>query len=270
MAKKLKPIKAEKFDDTQEFEFEEEIVEQEDEVEDDYYEDEMENEEIVEEESPNTFKAVEEKEEDDDYEDAKKTFKRANSENFMKVFNVVFIIAMIVMLIICVDVVCVTKYNVGPIFAIKTKEYNDGGSKEYYGLGYKVIKYNETNGRKDTQLGFWSMKYSIEPVVITDVDLAIEFQNKPEVTANKYYKQYVLITSVIKEVDKEDNKLILEYTDPDNKYTLEIECEMGSNISLLDNYKTKDKVSVKGTIYKFSVREDDNSNSVTLSNCFVE
>ena len=31
MAKKLKPIKAEKFDDTQEFEFEEEIVEQEDE-----------------------------------------------------------------------------------------------------------------------------------------------------------------------------------------------------------------------------------------------
>ena len=40
MAKKLKPNKAEKFDDTQEFEFEEEIIEQEDEeVEDDYYED---------------------------------------------------------------------------------------------------------------------------------------------------------------------------------------------------------------------------------------
>ena len=45
---------------------------------------------------------------------------------------------------------------------------------------------------------------------------------------------------------------------------------MASNISLLDNYKVKDKVSVKGTIYKFSVREDDDSNSVTLSNCFVE
>ena len=42
MAKKIKPIKAEKFDDTQEFEFEEEIIEQEDEeVEDDYYEDEF-------------------------------------------------------------------------------------------------------------------------------------------------------------------------------------------------------------------------------------
>ena len=159
MAKKIKPIKAEKFDDTQEFEFEEEIIEQEDEeVEDDYYEDETENEEVVEEESPNTFKAIEEKEDEEYYEDAKKTFRRANSENFMKIFNVLFIVAMIVMLIISVDVICVTKYKVGPIFAIKTKEYNDGGTKEYYGLGYKVIKYKEIEGRQDTQLGFWSMK----------------------------------------------------------------------------------------------------------------
>ena len=271
MAKKIKPIKAEKFDDTQEFEFEEEIIEQEDEeVEDDYYEDETENEEVVEEESPNTFKAIEAKEDEEYYEDAKKTFRRANSENFMKIFNVLFIVAMIVMLIICVDVICVTKYKVGPIFAIKTKEYNDGGTKEYYGLGYKVIKYKEIEGRQDTQLGFWSMKYSTEPIIVEDVDLAIEFQNKPEETANKYYNQYVLVTSIIKEVDKEDNEIVLEYTDPDNKYTLDIKCEMASNISLLDNYKVKDKVSVKGTIYKFSVREADDSNSVTLSNCFVE
>lgn len=271
MAKKLKPIKAEKFDDTQEFEFEEEIVEQEDEeVEDDYYEDETENEEVIEEESPNTFKALEENDEEEDYEDAKKTFRRANSENFMKIFNIVFIIIMAVMLIICVDVICVTKYNVGPIFAIKTKEYNDGGTKEYYGLGYKVIKYKEIEGRQDTQLGFWSMKYTTEPIAIEDVDLAIEFQNKPEETANKYYKQYVLISSTIKEIDKEDNEIVLEYTDPDNKYTLEIDCEMASDISLLENYKVKEKVSLKGTIYKFSVREDDDSNSVTLSNCFVE
>lgn len=271
MARKLKPIKAEKFDDTQEFEFEEEIEEQEEvEVEDDYYEEENETEEVVEEDSPNNFKAVEEKDEEDDYEDAQKTFRRANSENFMKIFNIVFIVAMLVMLIICVDVICVTKYNVGPLFAIKTKTYKDGGTKEYYGLGYKVIKYKEINGRQDVQIGFWGMKYSTEPIIIEDVDLAIEFQNKPEQTANKYYKQYVMITSIIKEIDKEDNEIVLEYTDPDNKYTLEIECEMASDISLLDNYKVKDKVSIKGTIYKFSVREDDDSNSVTISNCFVE
>ena len=114
------------------------------------------------------------------------------------------------------------------------------------------------------------MKYSTEPIIIEDLDLAIEFGNKPEETANKYYKQYVLISSTIKEIDKEDNEIVLEYTDPDNKYTLEIDCEMASDISLLENYKVRDKVSVKGTIYKFSVREDDDSNSVTLSNCFVE
>ena len=188
----------------------------------------------------------------------------------MKVFNVFFIIIMVIMLIIATDVICVTRYNIGPFFAIKTKTYKDGGSKEYYGLGYKVIKYSEEEGRRDTQIGFWSMKYTTEPVMIDDIDLAIEFQNNPEKTANKYYKQYILVSSTIAEVDYEENEMTLEYTDPDGKYTLEIECDMASRRDKLPNYKVNDKVSVKGTVYQFSVREDDDSNSVSLSNCFID
>ena len=43
------------------------------------------------------------------------------------------------MVMVTVDVVGVSRYNKGPFFAIKTKTYNDGGTKEYYGIGYKAI-----------------------------------------------------------------------------------------------------------------------------------
>lgn len=36
-----------------------------------------------------------------------------------------------------------------PIFAVKTGILKDGGTTFYNGLGYKVIKYNELEGRKD-------------------------------------------------------------------------------------------------------------------------
>lgn len=36
-----------------------------------------------------------------------------------------------------------------PIFVIKTAMYKDGGTKLYQGLGYKVIDYNQLEGRQD-------------------------------------------------------------------------------------------------------------------------
>ncbi len=35
--------------------------------------------------------------------------------------------------------------------------YMDGGSREYYGLGYKVIKFNKINGYNETKIGSWFM-----------------------------------------------------------------------------------------------------------------
>lgn len=255
-----KQIKAEEYKD----EFDEEI-------EDDYYEEENEQEKEVVEDSPNNFKAVEEEQDDEEYyEDAKKTFRRANSSKFMNIFNILFVLLMVMMLIISVDVICITRYNVGPFFAINTTTYKDGGTKEYYGLGYKVIKYNEIMGRMDTQIGFWNMKYSNEPLVIEDIDLAIEFQNNPEPTANKYYKKYVMISSTIKNIDVKKNEIILEYTDPDGKYTLQINCQMASRKDSLINYKINDKVSIKGTVSSFSIKEETKTNKVTIENCFIE
>jgi hypothetical protein len=256
MAKK---IKAEEYND--EFDVE---------VEDDYYEDENETEKEIIEESPNNFKAVEEESEEEYYEEAKKTFRRVKTSKFMSIFNILFILIMIIMLIISVDVICITRYNIGPFFAINTKTDKDGGTKEYYGLGYKVIKYNEVAGRRDTEIGFWNMKYSTEPLMIDDIDLAIDFQNNPETTANKYYKKYLIINSKIKNIDNNKNEIILEYTDPDGKYTLEINCKMASRKDSLVNYKINDKVSIKGTVSSFSIKEATKTNKVILENCFIE
>jgi hypothetical protein len=36
-----------------------------------------------------------------------------------------------------------------PIFALRTQLYKDGGTSVYLGLGYKIIDYNQADGRKD-------------------------------------------------------------------------------------------------------------------------
>ena len=68
------------------------------------------------------------------------------------------IVIIVIASLVTLDITLVTKSNVGPFLAIRTKVYDDGGTKEYYGLGYKVIKYNQKVGRRDTVIGSWSLK----------------------------------------------------------------------------------------------------------------
>lgn len=54
--------------------------------------------------------------------------------------------------------------NEEPIFAVRVFTLKDGGTKEYYGLGYKIIKYNKMgeNGKieKDNwEIGSFMLKY---------------------------------------------------------------------------------------------------------------
>lgn len=63
--------------------------------------------------------------------------------------------------IFLIDFVCVKTIN-RPIFMIRTSIYKDGGTKEYYGLGYKVIKCNTLSGDKSVKLGTYFMKYNCD------------------------------------------------------------------------------------------------------------
>lgn len=184
--------------------------------------------------------------------------------------NVFFTIIILIIVMISVDVVCVSKYNIGPFFAIKTKSYKDGGSKEYIGLGYKVIKYKQIQGRRDTELGTFKLKYNVESIDINDEDLAIEFENYKEETAKRYYKKFVKLESTVKKIDKNNNRLILEFTDEDSKYTLRIYCKMADKDNNLDVFSTGDKVSVLGTISRFEVKNNKSPNKVYLNNTFAE
>ena len=151
----------------------------------------------------------------DDYDD----FKTKKPKNFTKIINVVFVILIVIMLMITVDIVCVARYNKGPFFAIKTTTYKDGGTKVYYGFGYKVIKYNQVQGRRDMQIGLWTMPYNIEPLNLQDLDLAIEFTDSPNKTYKKYYKKFVRISSTLSKIDNTNKTITLGYKDEDGKYT---------------------------------------------------
>ena len=47
-----------------------------------------------------------------------------------------------------------------PIFCINIATYRDGGTKEYLGLGYKVIDFHTLEGFDDIKIGTWFMDYN--------------------------------------------------------------------------------------------------------------
>ncbi len=181
--------------------------------------------------------------------------------------NIIFIFIIALGITITIDVICVTKYDKGPYFAIRTKTYDDGGTQEFYGLGYKVIKYHQEQGRRDMEIGFWTMSYSVEPTEISALDLAIEFRNNPEKAANKYAGQFMRVTGKIYKI--KDNELILRYKDPDDTYTLKIKCPMAEN-NHFEGMEKGLEVTIIGTIENFTLAAKTNPNIVRMSNCFTE
>ena len=80
-----------------------------------------------------------------------------------------FIISIIAIIIIWAILMSTEYYLIktieNPIFSVEIASYKDGGSKEYCGLGYKIIKYVKMSCENDdisteVRLGPWFMKYS--------------------------------------------------------------------------------------------------------------
>ena len=200
----------------------------------------------------------------------KKKEKIKKAKDPKKIINIVFIILVIIMVMIATDVICVSRYNIGPFFAIRTSQYKDGGTKVYYGLGYKVIKYNQVQGRRDTKIGFCSIPYSVEPTTISTLDLAIEFRNHPEETSKKFTGEFLRIIGDISKIDKESNQIELQYTDPDEAYTLKIICPMAEEDSNIEDLEEGKEATVIGSVKSFSLATKKNPNTVTMSDCFAE
>jgi len=209
--------------------------------------------------------------ENDDIEDSYEYEEPKNSRKKIKlIINIIFVLIILSLTMIAVDIISVARYNKGPYFAINTKTYKDGGSKEYYGIGYKVIKYNQVQGRRDMQIGTWSMPYSTEPTDISDLDLAIEFTEQPIESYEKYYKKFVRINSTLHKTDKKNNKIILGYEDKDGKYTLEIHCTMADKKSNINELKEDKEITIIGTVSNFELKDKKSNNKLYINNCFAE
>ena len=72
-----------------------------------------------------------------------------------------------------------------PIFCINYATANDGGTKEYLGLGYKVIAFNRLDGYNEIKIGPWTMKYEDFEDEYKEYGSAVE-EIDPEVVINGY------------------------------------------------------------------------------------
>ena len=46
-----------------------------------------------------------------------------------------------------------------PLFSFRIAVYKDGGTKEYLGLGYKIIDYHKVNCYEKAHIGTWFLAY---------------------------------------------------------------------------------------------------------------
>lgn len=177
----------------------------------------------------------------------------------LKVLNFFLILVMAGAFLVVFDVVMVTKFNVGPIFAIKVKTYNDGGTKEYAGIFYKVIKYKQTNGRHDMVLGSYKLSYSGEVYKKSVLDLAILYRDD-FTNFSLLEGKYVVVTGKVLSVSKEKQVVKLIYEDSDNKYQTIVTFKMDKDANY-DGLKKGNTVKLAGVLDDYS----DNKQGININ-----
>lgn len=177
----------------------------------------------------------------------------------LKVLNFFLILVMAGAFLVVFDVVMVTKFNVGPIFAIKVKTYNDGGTKEYAGIFYKVIKYKQTNGRRDMVLGSYKLSYAGEVYKKSVLDLAILYRDD-FTNFSLLEGKYVVVTGKVLSVSKEKQVVKLIYEDSDNKYQTIVTFKMDKDANY-DGLKKGNTVKLAGVLDDYS----DNKQGININ-----
>lgn len=186
-----------------------------------------------------------------------------------KKFTIIMIVALVLGTLIFIDILVANYTNVGPFLAVKVKTHNDGGTKEYYGLGYKVIKYRVKDGRNTTVVGSWTLKYDPTTKATTVEELGISFRNNTKETLKNSYKQFFIVTGKIDSIDKANKNVVLIYEDKDGgNYTTKAEFYL-KNISKLKKYKKGDIITISGTFVKYIPKTNGVTRTITFNNCTI-
>lgn len=103
------------------------------------------------------------------------------------------------------------KNEQNPIFCIRTRIYEDGGTREFLGLGYKVIDFHTINGFSETKIGSYFMKYEDFDDEISKCDnIVID-----EIVKSEEYRKQIEDTIIILDLPKEWN--FEEIDNPENQ-----------------------------------------------------
>ena len=81
-------------------------------------------------------------------------------KKLLKVVGLILVILIILGIIFFIIDYSRVKNNETPLFCILKDEANDGGTKIYLGLGYKVIDFHTLAGYDDIKIGSWFMDYN--------------------------------------------------------------------------------------------------------------
>ncbi len=183
-----------------------------------------------------------------------------------KRFTIIMIVALVLGTLIFIDILVANYTNVGPFLAVKVKTHNDGGTKEYYGLGYKVIKYRVKDGRNTTVVGSWTLKYDPTSKASTVEELGISFRNNTKEALKNSYKQFFIVTGKIDSIDKTNKKVVLIYEDKDGgNYTTKAEFYL-KNISKLKKYSKGDTITISGTFTKYIPKKNNIVRTLSFNN----
>ncbi len=183
-----------------------------------------------------------------------------------KKFTIIMIVALVLGTLIFIDILVTNYTSAGPFLAIKVKTHNDGGTKEYYGLGYKVIKYRVKDGRNTTVIGGWTLKYDPTTKATTVEELAISFRNNPKEALKNSYKQFFIVTGKIDSIYKTNKKIVLIYEDKDGgSYTTKAEFDL-KDTSKLKKYSKGDTITVSGTFTKYTPKKNNIVRTLSFNN----
>lgn len=179
--------------------------------------------------------------------------KKKNNKDMLlrlnKIARIILKVVVVISVLIIIDLFLITRFEFGPLFAIRTKTYKDGGTKEYYGLGYKVIRYNVTNGREGIVVGNYSLKYN---KTAKKVDLS-----KTKLTEDNN-GDYVEITGKVDKVDKKNKRIVLQ------NGKNEIYCDMKEEFKEYNKISINKIVNITGRIYV------EDSNELYIENGVVK
>lgn len=213
--------------------------------------------------STDFYNSYDQVEVDDNIDDNSTTYTDDSNKSLggiiLKVLNFFLILVVAGAFLVVFDVVMVTKFNVGPIFAIKVKTYNDGGTREYAGIFYKVIKYKQTNGRRDMVLGSYKLSYSGEVYKKSVLDLAILYRDD-FTNFSLLEGKYVVVTGKVLSVSKEKQVVKLIYEDSDNKYQTIVTFNMDKDANY-DELKKGNTVKIAGVLDDYS----DNKQGININ-----